>query len=54
MSERQLPKNIDELEQMLGIPRTEPKSYTRRDIEELTRRRLGPLWGKKRSPQKPK
>jgi hypothetical protein len=39
------PRDWDELERLAGVKRTVPKSYTRRDVEVLTRRRLkGPFW----------
>ncbi len=56
MSRRKL-RGADELEQVLftmtGMTRNQPLSRTRKDVEKETRKRLGPLWGKKRAPYKP-
>jgi hypothetical protein len=41
-------RNAEELEQAAGIERTVPPSHTQRDVEILTRKVLGPLWGRKR------
>jgi hypothetical protein len=43
------PRDWNELEQLVGVRRTVPRSYTQRDVYELTRRRLkGPFWRRKR------
>ena len=42
-------RDWDELERMIGVARTSNKAYTRRDVENLTRKRLkGPFWRRKR------
>ncbi len=56
MSRRKL-RDADELEQVLftmtGMTRNQPLSRTQEGIDKETRKRLGPLWGKKRAPFKP-
>ena len=46
------PRDWNELEKMAGIRRTVGPSVTRRDVENLTRRRLAksPFWQRKRKP----
>ena len=42
------PRDLDELERVAGIQRTEPRAPTLRDAERLERKLLGRSWGRKR------
>jgi len=46
---RLLPRDDEELEREAGIMRSASPQPTRADIAKLERKRLGPLWGKKRN-----
>lgn len=41
-----------DLERATGLLRTEPPARTQNDVARLTRKRLGPSWGRKRRQRK--
>jgi hypothetical protein len=43
-------RSVAELEQAAGIQRTTAPAPTRRDVFELTKKRLGRFWGRPRPP----
>jgi hypothetical protein len=40
--------SAEQMEAATGLQASVPLAPTRRDVEVLTRKRLGPLWGRKR------